>query len=407
MTINVTNFSGVFGSSQFVVSSNAALGTYTTIQAAVTAAAGLGGGTIIIQPGTYTESITWPAAISVQAATTFTLDDLSIFPVIISGNQTFSNTGQVAFESIAFSATSGDCWTVGNSSTGNSLLCLSNCEITASGTCISLSSLAGIADMRADSCRFVSVSGNGISLTDGVITLTSCEIDSLGASCLNTGLDGTAIINNCIFSNSGAFSTVICSDVTASIESSYTNYTSAANTVFSFTAAGSITTDFDNLSAAAGSGYYATGPGGGNFTIGNAVISGSALSIDPAITTTIQSSVVNPINPFPSILWNSISSNQTLAVNNGYLVTSGSLSLALPTTSSVGDMLYVVLAGGTSFTLTQAAGQSITIGNQSTTVGAGGSLASTSSGDAVQLVCRTANTTWYVFSGVQGNLAAV
>lgn len=401
MTINVSNFSGVFGSSQFVVSSNAALGTYTTIQAAVTAATNVGGGTIIIQPGTYTESITWSAGISVQAATTFVLDPLGTVPVLISGLQTFTDTGQLGFESVGFSNTTGNVWTVGNASTGISLLSLSNCEIVVSnGTCISLFSTFGTASLRADKCRFVSVSGNGIAATNGTVNLSSCLFNALGAECLNAGLDETVIINDCTMVNTGAFATVVCSDPTAEITSSYTSYTSTGDSVFSFTAAGAITTDFDNISAASGSGDYATGSAG-TFTIGNAVISGTAQSIAPGLTVIIEPSVTNPLTP---TVWTPITTNQTLAVNSNYLVTSGALSLALPATSSVGNTISIVLAGGTSFTITQAAGQSIVVGNQTSTVGTGGSVASSSNGDTIQMVCATANTAWYVSSGGQGNL---
>ena len=106
------------------------------------------------------------------------------------------------------------------------------------------------------------------------------------------------------------------------------------------------------------------------------------------------------------ISWSSIVANQTLAINNGYFVTSGALSLALPASSSVGDQLVVALRGGTSWTITQAAGQSISIGSNTTTVGAGGSLASTANGDCVRLVCHTANTGWFTESSM-GNITFV
>jgi len=101
----------------------------------------------------------------------------------------------------------------------------------------------------------------------------------------------------------------------------------------------------------------------------------------------------------PTFQWQNITSGQTMAVNNGYSVTSGALSLALPTTSAVGTMLEVVLAGGTSWTITQASGQQIFMGANgsgavSTTSGATGTLVSVRAGDWVKLVCITANTVW-------------
>lgn len=101
------------------------------------------------------------------------------------------------------------------------------------------------------------------------------------------------------------------------------------------------------------------------------------------------------------ITWNTISASQTLDVQNGYFCTGGgALSLLLPPVSALGDIIEVVLDGSASFTITQGAGQSIRIGNVSTTAGVGGSLASTQQGDSLKLVCQTANLKWNVVSSI-------
>ncbi len=108
------------------------------------------------------------------------------------------------------------------------------------------------------------------------------------------------------------------------------------------------------------------------------------------------------------LTWSNISANQTLAVDNGYFCSAGgALSLALPAVSAVGDTIEVVLIGSTSFTVTQSAGQSIRLGSVSTTPGVGGSLATTQQGDAIRLICQTANLTWVIGSGSIGNLTIV
>lgn len=101
--------------------------------------------------------------------------------------------------------------------------------------------------------------------------------------------------------------------------------------------------------------------------------------------------------------WTAITANTTLAACHGYIVESGALSLALPATSSVGDVIAVTLAQGTSWTITQAAGQQIRLGTYQTTVGASGSLMSTALGDSVSLVCTVANTSWMSYA-TQGNI---
>ena len=107
------------------------------------------------------------------------------------------------------------------------------------------------------------------------------------------------------------------------------------------------------------------------------------------------------------LTWTAIGASGNLAVNNGYLCTSGAaLSLALPAASAVGDVISVALNGSTSWTITQAANQQIRIGSGTTSLGAGGSLASTAQGDTVTMVCTTVNLTWTVIS-VVGNITVV
>lgn len=100
------------------------------------------------------------------------------------------------------------------------------------------------------------------------------------------------------------------------------------------------------------------------------------------------------------LIWQNATTSITLTVSNGYFVTSGALNLALPAAASQGDQIIVALNGGTSWTITQAAGQSIRFGNTVTTTGITGSLASSAQGDTVRLVCSTTNTGWFLISSV-------
>ena len=102
------------------------------------------------------------------------------------------------------------------------------------------------------------------------------------------------------------------------------------------------------------------------------------------------------------VAWSTISASQPLLVNAGYICIApgGALSLSLPAASAVGDIIEVALDGATSWTVTQGAGQQIRFGNLQTTLGAGGSIASAAQGDALRLVCVTANLRWVVLSSV-------
>jgi hypothetical protein len=102
--------------------------------------------------------------------------------------------------------------------------------------------------------------------------------------------------------------------------------------------------------------------------------------------------------------WTPIVASQTLAVNNGYICSGGgALALLLPPVSAVGNIIEITLDGSASFTITQGAGQRIRIANNLSTLGAGGSLASTAQGDTVRMVCVIANLRWVVVSEM-GNL---
>ncbi len=103
-----------------------------------------------------------------------------------------------------------------------------------------------------------------------------------------------------------------------------------------------------------------------------------------------------------AVTWSVITANQTAAVNNGYFCNkAGTLALALPAVSAVGDVIKVInINTATGIQFTQAAGQQIFISSASTTLGATGTLTSSVVGDTLTLVCRTANTTWWAESFV-------
>jgi len=125
------------------------------------------------------------------------------------------------------------------------------------------------------------------------------------------------------------------------------------------------------------------------------------------ITNAAGSITINQTTASGGLFWSNIGASGNLVVGSGYVCTAGAaLSFALPATSAVGTEVAISLAGSTSWTITQGANQYIRFGNSLTTVGAGGSLASTSAGDTVHLVCMEANLGWVVISSI-GNITIV
>lgn len=141
----------------------------------------------------------------------------------------------------------------------------------------------------------------------------------------------------------------------------------------------------------AGRAYQETGPG--PFTMGTTAI----------VFTLLSTGSVG------SFSWYAITAaTQQMTSNNGYISNRGTLvTLTLPTTSSVGDLISIVGQGAGGWSVAQGAGQQVHIGSVASSVGAGGSIASSNQYDSVDLVCITASTEWTTRGGVQGAITIV
>jgi len=99
---------------------------------------------------------------------------------------------------------------------------------------------------------------------------------------------------------------------------------------------------------------------------------------------------------------------QAISATNGYFANrAAGVTFTLPAIAAVGATFAISsmhASGG--WTIAQNAGQSIKLGNQDTTTGVGGSLASTASGDTVTIVCTVTNTNFNVISSM-GNITFV
>ena len=106
---------------------------------------------------------------------------------------------------------------------------------------------------------------------------------------------------------------------------------------------------------------------------------------------------------------NATIASTSMAVNNGYVnnyTGGGAASFVLPVTAAVGQIVQVSGNAASGWQVTQNVGQNIQLGAISTTVGTGGSLASSNRYDCVTLICTVANTT-FVSAAVVGNITYV
>lgn len=150
-------------------------------------------------------------------------------------------------------------------------------------------------------------------------------------------------------------------------------------------------------------------PTNGQIPIGNGT-NYTAATLTPATGISIINGVgtisiaSNGANPWVD----QTTSTVTMAVNTGYTSDAGAslITFTLPATSAIGDWVEINGKGSGGWTIAQATGQLIHVGNLASTSGASGSVASTNQFDCIRLRCLTANTIWTVVSGV-GNFTVV
>jgi hypothetical protein len=107
-----------------------------------------------------------------------------------------------------------------------------------------------------------------------------------------------------------------------------------------------------------------------------------------------------------SITWQTITTSQSAAVNNAYLVNSASLvTLTLPTAAAVGDRIIIAGRNTGGWRIGQNAGQAIDFLNMVTTSGTSGRIdteitptSARTPKATIEIVCVVANTTWQVIN---------
>lgn len=84
-----------------------------------------------------------------------------------------------------------------------------------------------------------------------------------------------------------------------------------------------------------------------------------------------------------------------LGADEGHIPTNvGLTTYTLPATAALGTVIKIVGESAGLWAIAQNAGQSIQVGNVSTTPGVGGSITATNQYDTIELICRVVNTTW-------------
>ena len=331
------NAAGQYGKSQHTVAASASDAAYTTIQEAVTAAAS-NNGTVYIYQGTYTESIVWPANVTVEGAG----DGEASFEVTITGNQSFAGSGNLSFTNIGFTASSGNTWTL-SAPAASGTVAFQDCRIastagkgivvgTAGGT---FSSVFLRSSEISSSLQAIDASGN--SVLDITQTSLFISTDNLNTVDL-TGASGlTTELGEFNTSGIGTGSCIGLNGTGSSIDSQNTRYNAgngATASAFEVTVAGgSIRSTKDEMFISGGT-YWARSTGAfGTLTYGSTIINtGTTASIDPQITSILLITL-----PTSSFVWNDQGSSTTVTSNTGS-VSTAAITLTLPATPANGDI---------------------------------------------------------------------
>lgn len=110
------------------------------------------------------------------------------------------------------------------------------------------------------------------------------------------------------------------------------------------------------------------------------------------------------------LTWSVVTVDASFTVNTGTIANkAGLLTMTLPATAVVGDIITITgINTAAGWKIAQNANQQIFYGTSSTTLGAGGSLASTAIRDSIEIVCVVAgaSTVYNVLSSI-GNITVV
>jgi hypothetical protein len=135
----------------------------------------------------------------------------------------------------------------------------------------------------------------------------------------------------------------------------------------------------------------------------------AGITAGPGISITNGAGSLTVSGTGSGIGWTDVTgTTQAIVADSGYVADNvGLVTLTLPATAAFGTAISIIGKGAGGWLIAQRAGQNIQMGNVSSTVGVGGSVASTNAFDSLNLICTTANTTWTLTGGPQGNLTIV
>jgi hypothetical protein len=279
-------------------------GTFSTIQAAITAASS--GQTIFIRPGTYTENLTLKAGVNLAAYGS----DQDINHVIISGTCTLTTAGTVTITGIRLQTNSAPFLAVTGTAASNVIL--NNCYL----NCLNNTGISYTSSDTGSKITIFNCLGN-------IATTAIAFIVSTGAGALSGGVEGVLIMNTKI-TNTGASLTTsstsacIIRVINSFLEFQFTTSSTGALSIYSST----ISCGNNNLTALTTAGTASSDIQNSFLTSGTA----SAISIGSGTTVSsfsnsLGSSNTNVVTGAGTFVTNILNFNSTSSVINPTTVT--------------------------------------------------------------------------------------
>jgi len=269
--------------------------------------------------------------------------------------------------------------------------------------------------------------GNNLSVVNNLVISGNTTLQSLTASTISaTTYQNLPTYVSAVTESENVFTvTTNTGNTTLTVDAVTGGTFNSVSGIITLSGTGSVNgTQITGLSTGSGGSFTGgTVSGATNFTNGltantisattyenvNAVTGGTYNSVAGVITLSGTGNVNgNTITGFSTgsggLTWQFATTSITASTNNGY-ITTGTTSIALPTTATLGSTIEVVSTSSNLFTITQNTNQFIRFGIITTTP-TSGTLISQNIGDSIRLVCTSADTVFTVVSAV-GNITII
>jgi hypothetical protein len=371
---------------------------------------------ILIEGGLYTESINFAG---ISALTLQAIGGTDYGSVFITGTQSFTSTSNhITFIGISFSNASAAMATINAAAHISFQACVFNASAATNPAITITGSITG--EMIIRDCLITGTVSNAATAFFQVYLIgqqsTACNVTaSNGATivlnCANLGLvthsGGIIELQNIVQVTATAGNSVTSTANAAATNQFIMNNTSLQQNDLSY---GTLVKSGTCIFVIASSNYNPATTFTGaraNFAV---LASDMNANYTPVHYTATDGSVTGNLHGIDNALasasggisWSVKTTNTAIVKNNGYFSNGSGLVFTLPATAAVGDTFRISNIG-TSFSVAQNAAQSIQFGNQATTSGITGSLASTSIGDSLEIVCNQTNNGFIVISSM-GNI---